>query len=253
MNGRLFKVMALGVITALITSLGLFVPASADPVLCNTNQAGSKIAPLTVEQCAQGWHRDYFGAVDGAGYWREGTVDWFPEQNAGLHFCFYNDFVVTSTLTAYVNDIWVDIKMDGNVDVPFSGTTQCRFIPALPSKTGQVTWGIAASSQYLWGTPYERWWSRGGTLSVSLSTPSLAQGGARNPGPGASPLAATKTCNDQGLVAKHVQKRLKPRRWRCMPPPAACKKAVALKQAGKASLARKMTRRCAVTLRRWRR
>lgn len=249
MNGRLFKVMALAVITVLITSLG-FAPATADPVLCNTNQSGSKIAPLTAEQCAQGWHRDYFGATDGAGYWREGTVDWFPEQGAGLHFCFYNDFVATSTLTAYVNDVWVDIKMDGNVDVPFSGTTQCRFI-SVPgtSDIGRVSWGIDAASQYLWGRPYELWWSRGGTLSV----PSLAQGGAQSPGPGASPAAATKTCSDQGLVAKHVQKRLKPRHWRCMPPPPACKKAVALKQAGKASLARKMTRRCGVILRRWRR
>lgn len=113
-------------------------------------------------------------------------------------------------------------------------------------------WTDGVPPYYMWGFNLANGYGMGDNVSVNGCPPGMWTPLPKQPAVGTAPrlgssaAVAQAVCRDQGLVARHVRKRVTPRHWACVAPPRICKKAQELKRSTPAA-----QRRCNKVLRNW--
>jgi len=216
MNGRLFKVMALAVITMLITSLGLFAPASA-----TTPPDGCQ--PSLSSPVCPGWTRQTY-----SGTWPDFgtqtcTVDskFDPSATGGLWFMPLGDCPPEAKMTASVNEM----RAFGGNQNPVSAIPWPVFVACPANPTYGVSWGYA-----VYPNPYAvfPWYTRQVTVGACGGESTPAGAGPATPTglTAATTLPkAQKFCAARGKVAKKLKgkalrlaKKLGKPVFKCVPP-----------------------------------
>ena len=235
-------------IFALFASLVVFAPPAAAECgsvwSCNT-------WPYTAPELQSGWIRDQ-RVVDVNGRLETRTMDYRPPTcETGLGLYVHKDvpiasmYIVVTTPPGIEGQVLPDAPAMVQMDPPpKDGRTYQWLVSVIPY---DYTWWEYV--HYAWDPL--GWYHTGViTCGTAPATPQPAPR-ADSPYSGVSAADAQATCKSSGKAAKHVQKRLKPKRWACKVLPPACKSAQALKQANKVKAARKSQRRCNKVLRNW--